>query len=458
MSEGNRAALLICAQTFEDQAFRKLSSPLADVRRLKQVLQDPAIGAFAVEELIDRPSHEVRRHVEAFYQDRSPNDLLLLYLSGHGHRDDHGRLYFICSDTELSKLRSSALPAGFISDIAQESRSRRQVLIIDSCFSGAFAKGMMTKAGGQHISGDDVLSGGRGQVVLTASTAFQYSLEGTHLEGEAQPSVFTKHLIEGLRTGEADLNNDAVVDIDELYRYVHDKTVAESKQVPQRWTFQSEGVIRISNNPAPRNEAIPAAISELLIHQHPGVRLQGVEDLAQLLASSRRGLVLAAMEALRKLRDEDEARRVRDRALEVLSQVDANPHPRASSVPSPPVASEKSESLAHAPKDEPRQPPSTGRLKVNPFDAESSGTALPERSDRLMHPVAWWLLGTVVVTIILVATASESPKYSEPAPAAIPDSTAADAQARGVSVGQHVSDLYDSNVSDQRARENSGSR
>jgi molecular chaperone DnaJ len=93
MSSGKREALLVCAQTFVDPAFRSLRSPSADVEQLAAVLGDESVGAFHVEKLIDRPSHEVRRRIEVFYRDRASDDLLLLYLSGHGLRDELGRLY-----------------------------------------------------------------------------------------------------------------------------------------------------------------------------------------------------------------------------------------------------------------------------------------------------------------------------------------------------------------------------
>ena len=40
--------------------------------------------------------------------------------------------------------------------------------------------------------------------MLTASDATQYSFEGDKLLGSGSASVFTRHLVEGLRTGAAD--------------------------------------------------------------------------------------------------------------------------------------------------------------------------------------------------------------------------------------------------------------
>lgn len=71
---------------------------------------------------------------------------------------------------------------------------------------------------------------GKGRVVLTASDSTQYSFEGNHVVGEGTRSVFTRSLVRGLTTGEADLDSDGDISIDELYSYVHDRVVEEMPQ------------------------------------------------------------------------------------------------------------------------------------------------------------------------------------------------------------------------------------
>ena len=77
-------------------------------------------------------------------------------------------------------------------------------------------------------------AGGRGRAVITASDAMQYAYEGDGLAatgqlaipGQAGPSVFTSALVRGLRTGEADRDQDGQVALDELYDYIYDKVQA----------------------------------------------------------------------------------------------------------------------------------------------------------------------------------------------------------------------------------------
>ena len=71
--------------------------------------------------------------------------------------------------TRKNLLRATAVPASFVHEIMNDSRSKRQVVILDCCFSGAFAEGLLAKDDGAV----DVQTqlGGEGRVVLTSSTS-----------------------------------------------------------------------------------------------------------------------------------------------------------------------------------------------------------------------------------------------------------------------------------------------
>ena len=63
----------------------------------------------------------------------------------------------------------------------------------------------------------EAFSQGKGRAVITASDAMQYSFEGDVVKGSSPGSVFTRHLIQGLKSGEADQDNDGWVSLDEMY-------------------------------------------------------------------------------------------------------------------------------------------------------------------------------------------------------------------------------------------------
>lgn len=112
----------------------------------------------------------MRVEIETLFASRSRDDLVLLFFSGHGIKDDQGKLYFATRDTRKTPagelIRATALEAGFVHELMSNSRCRHQVVILDCCFSGAFAAGMGAKDSGVvDIAGQ---LGGEGRVVLTS--------------------------------------------------------------------------------------------------------------------------------------------------------------------------------------------------------------------------------------------------------------------------------------------------
>src|SRR5438105_12686393 len=141
-----RLALIVASSHYTDKTLQQLEAPGQDAGALARVLADAALGNFEVEKLLDRPSHEVRRAIEVFCSGRNRDDLLLLYFSGHGLKEDDGRLYLATIDTERGLPLATTVPASFVNDAMSACQSRRQVLILDCCHSGAFATGMIPKA------------------------------------------------------------------------------------------------------------------------------------------------------------------------------------------------------------------------------------------------------------------------------------------------------------------------
>lgn len=84
---GQKFALLIGNNDYQDSALARLAKPIADVQGLADVLKEPTIGAFDnVTPLINCSAADVRLEVESFFADKKPDDLLLLYCAGHGAR------------------------------------------------------------------------------------------------------------------------------------------------------------------------------------------------------------------------------------------------------------------------------------------------------------------------------------------------------------------------------------
>jgi Caspase domain/FG-GAP repeat len=234
-----RRALLVASGTYSDAGLARLRAPAGDVDALAAVLGDASIGGFEVRRLVDRPTDEIRREIEGFFAEAARSDLLLLYFSGHGVLSQSRRFYFATATTALGYLRTTAIDDGFVNGLMHESRARSIVLVLDCCHSGAFGKGLTPKSAQtvdveHHFDGD-------GRVTLSASTALEYAFEAddpatgiSELE-PAPGSLFTSCLVDGLRSGEADIDGDGVISVNELYDYAR-------KQVRRRSPYQTPGI------------------------------------------------------------------------------------------------------------------------------------------------------------------------------------------------------------------------
>ncbi|MFE7118158.1 caspase family protein, partial [Streptomyces sp. NPDC057654] len=350
LSDGPRSALVVATSEYQDRALAQLRSPVQDAHELADVLSSPEVGGFHVTTLSNPTERQLRRGAHDFLRGRGPGELLVVYLSCHGVQDGRGQLYFAASDTEKDLLASTGVPSKWLTDRLDECRAKRQVLILDCCFSGGFALG--AKAVGDGLLLEEQLSSrGRGRMVLTASREGEYSFEGASLltgscgtAGDAlnTASVFTAGLVEGLRTGAADLDRDGLVSVEDAYQYAFDYVQARNhNQTPQRWLFGGEGTIWLARNPAgvPVSAApLPARLIEALEDGRPYVRLGAVNELAEWLACDDPARVLAASERLQVIAEEDAPRvaLAARRALEGLSDGGARTASKGARVVSPP--------------------------------------------------------------------------------------------------------------------------
>ncbi|MGW0653220.1 caspase, EACC1-associated type [Streptomyces umbrinus] len=258
-----REALLIGTSVYDDPAFGALNAPARDVAALAEVLSAKDIGGYTVKPpLIDADADTLRRSVEAFFVRRRALDELLLYISCHGVTDDDGQLYFVATDTahDFDTLRSASMPAGFLRGCIGRCQARRIVVLLDCCFSGAFIPGMK---GGAGVDLPRQLRG-TGTAVLTASSGLQRARDGDVLGGQYL-SVFTQFVVEGLQSGQADVNGDGWVSPEDLYLYLNDRCIgAGSGQIPNHWMIGGDGSLRIarraSGAPAP---SLVSAIPDL---------------------------------------------------------------------------------------------------------------------------------------------------------------------------------------------------
>ncbi|WP_242546608.1 caspase family protein [Amycolatopsis sp. MtRt-6] len=305
---GRRRALIVANGEYDNAGLQRLGSPAADADALAAVLGDRAISDFEVCVVRNETAHVVQAEIEDLCAEGRPDDVLLMHFSCHGLKDDSGGLYFAARNTRPDRLRSTAVPAQFVQQCIRQSRSRSIVLLLDCCYGGAFGQGVAVRASGD-ANVLDSFRGGRGRAVITASNSIEYAFEGAKLASDepAQPSVFTSALVEGLRTGEADRDEDGWIALGELYEYLFDRVRERNpKQTPSRdIEMQGELYLAKSRRRRIKPSPIPADLAAAIGAENPFTRLGAVAELRRRLSSPNLPVAVGAFEALRAMASTD---------------------------------------------------------------------------------------------------------------------------------------------------------
>ncbi|MGX9728811.1 MAG: caspase, EACC1-associated type [Candidatus Electronema sp. VV] len=240
---GKRYAILIASSRYPDEpGLTELRCPENDVDALNEVLRSPDFGQFAKTVVLkNKPSHEVLEQIETVLHDAGREDLVLIYFSGHGKLNPSGQLCLAAANTKLRTLGSTSIPVERIKSFFDAADTRQRILILDCCYSGAVGKDFVKGGVDNQLQ---LMSGGQGTFIMTASTGIQVAVEK---EGDSL-GLFTKHLVEGIRSGEADRNEDGFVDIHELYQHVYEKVRAEGAQEPMKWGLHAKGKMIVARS------------------------------------------------------------------------------------------------------------------------------------------------------------------------------------------------------------------
>lgn len=237
-----KIAMLIGVSQYE-AGLPPLPAAPNDVEAMRKVLQDPKIGGFdEVKPLINPDPNAMRLAINQLFASCQKEDLAVLFFSGHGITDDDGRLHLTTRFTDEQFYKATSVPASFVHDVMNDSRCKRQVVILDCCYSGAFAAGWQPKSGGVVDIKREL--GGEGRAILTSSTALQKSFEH---EGSG---IYTRFIVEGLETGAADTDGTGTISILELHDYAKEKVqTAKPAMKPEIYSHKEGFNIILTRSP-----------------------------------------------------------------------------------------------------------------------------------------------------------------------------------------------------------------
>jgi WD40 repeat protein/uncharacterized caspase-like protein/energy-coupling factor transporter ATP-binding protein EcfA2 len=210
--------VLIGVNEYQDRTFPTLRYSVQDCLGLEEALKLVTVERFAEREFLvhNQPTlNAVCGSLERIAHEARPQDIVLIYFSGHGALIDQD-LCFCLTDTQQEHLAATGLPLERLLHYLEKCPASQQLLWSDACFSG----GLPSSSADTNPSTlfRDVLQTrarqNQGFYALLSCTASQRAWEFSGLKN----GVFTYFLIQGLRGGAA--NGKRLVEVDQLYTYV----------------------------------------------------------------------------------------------------------------------------------------------------------------------------------------------------------------------------------------------
>lgn len=177
------------------------------------------------------------------------DDTAIIFVAGHGLLTDKFDYYFATTDMEFERPDLRGLSFQALEDLLDGIPSRRKLLLVDTCHSGELEDQVMGFDGSNKVlDGNVMLRGVRGVRILSSGlpaggsrhflneifadlrrgsgAAIISSSSGTEFALESDKwrnGVFTYSVLNGLRSGDADINSDGRTTVSELRDYVINK-------------------------------------------------------------------------------------------------------------------------------------------------------------------------------------------------------------------------------------------
>jgi hypothetical protein len=285
----NRWAIVIGVSEYQYSSLN-LEYAERDAEEFYQLLISPIGGSFKPENIVKLTNQEattqrVTRALRSFLQKPGRDDLVIFYCACHGSPDANRpeNIYLITYDTDPNDIAGTALPMREINlSLKDNLLSEKVVLLADTCHSAAIGEGL----GSRNMSNDNILvnrylqkvSATRGGIaLLTSAEANEISFEDAKWGGGH--GVFTHYLLEGMK-GAADINQDGIVTVGELFEYVRSNVQAATggKQHPSIGTspydrnlplavFDQEPILLAGGGIAPVKDKETNALSQTKLNE-----------------------------------------------------------------------------------------------------------------------------------------------------------------------------------------------
>lgn len=153
---GRRYAVIIGVSQYQhnEGGLTNLTYADKDAEALHDFLRSEGGGAFKEEDIVCLTNQKATRGavengINSFLTKAGPNDLIYLFLAGHGAPDPYSRekLYFLLNDSKVTDLPSTALSMSRIGDfLKSKSKDFRVIAFFDTCHSAGINRQALPEA------------------------------------------------------------------------------------------------------------------------------------------------------------------------------------------------------------------------------------------------------------------------------------------------------------------------
>jgi hypothetical protein len=197
-----------------------------------QLNADPAYLVLMSSKTTSRPPSrgQILDELQELADGAQPEDRVLFYFSGHGHRlpgDDD--LFLVPQDAYSDSDAHALVSFAKVIDIVSASPAKHKIVILDACLSGPSLSGKKLQAA--KISDTflaSYLKESQGLAVLSSSAADESSYTKSD---RPDLSLFTSYLVPGLRGDPEAMDDDQIMTVQTLYQFVETAVKRKAKSM-----------------------------------------------------------------------------------------------------------------------------------------------------------------------------------------------------------------------------------
>lgn len=166
-------------------------------------------------------------------------DMVVVFIASHGI-NDRGHFYIMPHDSDLTNIEQSLLSWEDIASLLGNLPSN-VLVFIDACKSGQLGVNLANFKSDNTEAVREAASDENGVVIMAASTGNETAMESSEWEHGA----FTLSLLEGLRTGKADIKPDGIIYLRELDFYISERTIELTNNAQHPTTQKPSTISRL---------------------------------------------------------------------------------------------------------------------------------------------------------------------------------------------------------------------